>query len=76
MKELKAEYWINDANELKALDSGISPEEYQMTFDKLKQSNPDLIYCYEVEEWRLNLKATIQAMRVMNVTKRIKSDEW
>ncbi len=50
MRELKASYWINDANELKALDSGISPEEYQMTFDKLKQSNPDLIYCYEVAE--------------------------
>lgn len=50
MRELKASYWINDANELKALDSGISPEEYQMTFDKVKQSNSDLIYCYEVEE--------------------------
>ena len=55
MQELKASYWINDANELKALDSGITPEEYQITFDKLKESNPDLIYCFEVSEWAITI---------------------
>lgn len=50
MRKIEAAYWINDKNELKALDSGISPEEYQITFDKLKQFNPELIYCYEVSE--------------------------